>query len=209
MSLPGVQGITHILQVAAAFKPAYPSEFIYKVINVLDMPFANISIHFPEALAFINQALSYGGKVLVHCYAGVSRSATIIVAYLMQEKHMTFMEAMQHVRRRRPIACPNFGFQRQLMDFEKALRRKNKEHFTPQKEKERKRPATATVSRAKSASKLKSIPITSMIEKAAYLKHMDELIEAVQKRTIEQASCYFASKKTERPTTGVQRPATS
>jgi protein-tyrosine phosphatase len=100
-----------VLQVAAAFKPAYPSEFIYKVINVLDMPFANLAVHFKEGIAFINQALSYGGTVLVHCYAGVSRSATIVIAYLMQEKRLTFMDALNYLRRKRPIVCPNFGFQ--------------------------------------------------------------------------------------------------
>ncbi len=70
-----------------------------------------------------------GGAVLVHCYAGVSRSASCVIAFLMQECGLTFLEAMTYVRKKRPIVFPNFGFQRQLMDFEKALRSKNPNHF--------------------------------------------------------------------------------
>lgn len=98
------------MQVAAAFKPAYPNEFNTHVINVLDMPFVNLAKHFQEGIQFINQALYTGGTVLVHCFAGVSRSATIVIAYLMQELGMPFMEAMNFVKRRRPIVFPNFGF---------------------------------------------------------------------------------------------------
>lgn len=71
-----------------------------------------------------------GGAVLVHCYAGVSRSASCVIAFLMQECGLTFMEAMTYVRKKRPIVFPNFGFQRQLMEFEKALRAKNPNHFS-------------------------------------------------------------------------------
>lgn len=70
-----------------------------------------------------------GGAILVHCYAGVSRSASCVIAFLMQECGLTFLEAMTFVRKKRPIVFPNFGFQRQLMDFEKALRSKNPNHF--------------------------------------------------------------------------------
>lgn len=93
------------------FKPAFTNEqFKYKVINVYDMPFVNLSKHFQECIDFIKDALDNGGAVLVHCFAGVSRSATIILAYLMQERGMSFLDAMSFVKRRRPIIFPNFGF---------------------------------------------------------------------------------------------------
>ena len=105
-------GITHILQVAAGFKPAYPEEFKYKVINVLDMPYVNISRHFPVAIQFMKEGMTEGNSVLVHCYAGVSRSASCIIALLMQECGLTFLEGMSFTRKKRPIVFPNFGFQR-------------------------------------------------------------------------------------------------
>ena len=61
------------------------------------------------------------GSVLVHCYAGVSRSASVVIAYLMQEKDMLFQEAFQFASKRRPVIFPNMGFQRQLCEFEKLL----------------------------------------------------------------------------------------
>ena len=75
--------ITHILTVASGIHPRFPQFFQYKLVNVLDAPFVNLKQHFQECIGFIKEAVSNGGSVLVHCYAGVSRSATIIIAYLM------------------------------------------------------------------------------------------------------------------------------
>ena len=52
------------------------------------------------------------GGVLVHCYAGVSRSASCVIAFLMQDRDMTFSEAFQFASKRRPVIFPNMGFQR-------------------------------------------------------------------------------------------------
>eukprot|EP00347_Sterkiella_histriomuscorum_P018198 403346415 len=97
-------GITHILQVAAGFNPFFPGK------------------HFTNCIEFIKNATSKG-KVLVHCYAGISRSASVVIAFLMQEHSKSFFDAMSHVRKRRPIIFPNPGFQRQLMEFERTLKR--------------------------------------------------------------------------------------
>ena len=51
-----------------------------------------------------------GGGVLVHCFAGVSRSATCVIAYLMQEKEMSFEQAFSYASKRRPVIFPNMGF---------------------------------------------------------------------------------------------------
>eukprot|EP00347_Sterkiella_histriomuscorum_P001470 403371914 len=117
-----IQGITHILQVAAGFQPFFPGQFKYKVINVLDMPFENLGRYFQSGINFIKQAIASGGSVLVHCYAGISRSASIVIAYLMQEMEMPMYNAMTFTRQRRPIIFPNPGFQKQLIDFEKSLK---------------------------------------------------------------------------------------
>ncbi len=62
----------------------------------------------------------FSGKVLVHCREGVSRSATLVVAYLMLKEGMTVQDAIRTVRESREI-CPNEGFLQQLCDFDKEL----------------------------------------------------------------------------------------
>ena len=74
--------ITHILQVANGIKPFFPKDFKYKIISIPDASNFQLMRHFPAAIAFIKEGMSKGG-VLVHCYAGVSRSATCVIAYLM------------------------------------------------------------------------------------------------------------------------------
>ena len=113
-------GITHILQVASGIKPLYPKDFVYKTISVTDVKSANLIRHFPAANSFIKSAIQSGG-VLVHCFAGVSRSATCVIAYMMQERKLSFQEAFAYVSKRRPIIFPNMGFQRQLQEFENLL----------------------------------------------------------------------------------------
>lgn len=66
----------------------------------------------------------FSGKVLVHCREGVSRSATLVVAYLMLKEGMTVQDAVRTVRESREI-CPNEGFLQQLCDFDKELQQKN------------------------------------------------------------------------------------
>ena len=103
-------GISHILQVAAGIQPFFPNDFKYKVLNVQDQSTQSLIRHFPASIAFIKDAIDKGSGVLVHCYAGVSRSATIVIAYLMQEKNMNFDEAFQFASKRRPLIFPNIGF---------------------------------------------------------------------------------------------------
>ena len=50
------------------------------------------------------------GGVLVHCHAGVSRSATCVIAYLMQERDLAFEDAFSFASKRRPVIFPNMGF---------------------------------------------------------------------------------------------------
>ncbi|AEE74344.1 MAPK phosphatase 2 [Arabidopsis thaliana] len=103
--------ITHVLTVAVALAPPYPDDFVYKVIEV----------YFDECYSFIDQAIQSGGGVLVHCFMGMSRSVTIVVAYLMKKHGMGFSKAMELVRSRRHQAYPNPGFISQLQQFEKSI----------------------------------------------------------------------------------------
>ena len=59
-----------------------------------------------------------GGRVLVHCQAGISRSATICLAYLMHAQRVRLDEAFDFVKRRRQVISPNLAFMGQLLQFE-------------------------------------------------------------------------------------------
>lgn len=113
--------VTHILTVAHSLAPAHPNDFVYKVIEVADREDVALSQFFDECFAFIEEARSSGGGVLVHCFAGRSRSVTIVVAYLMFKRGMSLSEALQYVRMKRPMISPNSGFKLQLQEYERFL----------------------------------------------------------------------------------------
>ena len=65
--------------------------------------------HVPASNAFIDGALRGGGAVLVHCFAGQSRSAALVMAYLMEAAGRSMMQAWDAARAARPCAHPNPG----------------------------------------------------------------------------------------------------
>ncbi|XP_054711174.1 dual specificity protein phosphatase 3-like [Uloborus diversus] len=88
-------------------------------IPAIDMVSYPIQNHFRQASDFIGAALQSGKKVLVHCMQGISRSAALVIAYLIEEKGMDVLEATRTVRRCRQIR-PNDGFLRQLCILDEA-----------------------------------------------------------------------------------------
>lgn len=66
-------------------------------IAALDFPSFKIGLYFEETTNFIHDALKNGGKILIHCQVGVSRSATIVLAYLMMKRKMSAIEAVAYV----------------------------------------------------------------------------------------------------------------
>lgn len=113
--------ITHILTAAAGLPLHFPDQFTYKQIQIYDMPTCSIIDYFPECIEFIDQALEGGGRVFVHCAMGVSRSATIVIAYLMCKKEYRWRSALQFVTSKHPETQPNFGFIDQLKQYEASL----------------------------------------------------------------------------------------
>ncbi|GMT28831.1 hypothetical protein PFISCL1PPCAC_20128, partial [Pristionchus fissidentatus] len=91
-------------------------------IRVDDHPSANLGIHFHVIADKIKSVKEGGGRVLVHCMAGVSRSASLVLAYLVKYERMTLKQAYYYVKSVRPIIHPNLGFWKQLVDFERRLR---------------------------------------------------------------------------------------
>ncbi|KAG6432219.1 hypothetical protein SASPL_103793 [Salvia splendens] len=109
---------------------------------------AKLSQYFDECFAFIDEAKVSGGGVLVHCFLGRSRrvacfrlsgkhlSVTVVVAYLMFKHGMSLSEAVDHVRVKRPMMCPNQGFISQLEEYAKYLQdAKNKDRAAHEPEK--------------------------------------------------------------------------
>ena len=115
-------GIKKVLSVIIGTFSKYKESdnIIQKTIWVNDVPWQNIIKYFGECLNFIKG----DDKVLVHCAAGVSRSASIVIAYIMWDKKMSFEEAFEFVESKRNIG-PNNGFIEQLKLFEKELIEKN------------------------------------------------------------------------------------
>ena len=79
----------------SAERPAGNNAWIYNIlcfilqtlrVQVDDVPSASLSPYFDKVADKIQQVTSRGGKVLVHCMAGVSRSSTLCIAYLMKHK---------------------------------------------------------------------------------------------------------------------------
>ncbi len=115
------KGIKKILTVMNQTGPIYKSEdgFIHKKFELSDFESENIIKYFGECLNFIDGK----EKVLVHCMAGASRSATIIIAYLMWKDKMKYDDALDFVQKKRFIVYPNEGFREQLKLFENELKK--------------------------------------------------------------------------------------
>ncbi|XP_060107069.1 dual specificity protein phosphatase 2 [Heteronotia binoei] len=111
-------GITAVLNVSSSCPNHFEGQFLYKSIPVEDNHMAEISVWFQEAISFIDSVKNSGGRVLVHCQAGISRSATICLAYLIQSRRVRLEEAFDFVKQRRGVISPNFGFMGQLLQFE-------------------------------------------------------------------------------------------
>lgn len=94
-------------------------------IRLQDNPTCNIGIHFDLVADKIDKVRRERGKVFVHCIAGISRSATLVLAYLMKYHKMKLIDAHAYVKKRRPLIRPNAGFWKDLVDFEKKLFHKN------------------------------------------------------------------------------------
>ena len=108
--------VTHILNVASRVENFFPDDFTYKHFDILDITETNITDYFVESFKFIDEGRKQG-CVLVHCNAGISRSASIVIGYLMSRENMEFQQAYDHVKVKRPATRPNDGFLRQLKAY--------------------------------------------------------------------------------------------
>ncbi|XP_045584788.1 dual specificity protein phosphatase 18 [Procambarus clarkii] len=103
--------------------PTVPLDGVEVVpVRVSDAPDSDLAVHFDSISDKIQDVRGRGGRVLVHCVAGVSRSPALVLAYLVKYADMSLRQAFFHVRSARPNIRPNAGFFSQLIDFEERVR---------------------------------------------------------------------------------------
>lgn len=148
--------ITHILNATPDLPCYWKNHYQYLRIDVLDLPSQNIRQYFDQAIDFIGQFVvdrllspshrcvfhffleqalhCKENNVLVHCSAGISRSPTLVLAYMIKNYRMTLDQAFEKMRQLRRIVDPNVSFMLQLRDWEKLLlasNESNDEHACP------------------------------------------------------------------------------
>ncbi|KAJ3676121.1 hypothetical protein LUZ60_003533 [Juncus effusus] len=99
----------------------FPEIFEYKNFCISDDDDADISGLFEEALDYIDRVENSGGKVLVHCFEGKSRSSTVVLAYLILRKNYTLSDAWSTLKKSHKRAQPNDGFAKVLLTLDKRV----------------------------------------------------------------------------------------
>lgn len=115
-------GITHILSCVGSpelFRP----DLKYKTMWLSDTPAQDITSVLFDVFDYFEEVRTGGGggRVLVHCSRGVSRSAALVVAYMMWRHRLHFDSALRRVRAARPVTDPNLGFASQLLSFQNRI----------------------------------------------------------------------------------------
>ncbi|KAF5364171.1 hypothetical protein D9756_000122 [Leucocoprinus leucothites] len=134
-------GITHLLSVCNECPSSSGAAgYTHLQIPVEDTEYSDLLIHLSKSTRFIQEALEQGGRVLVHCVMGVSRSTTVVAAFLMKHRKMDARSALRYIKQReclnkifftelhsnivlvakgRPHVHPNYGFIKQLDTYAK------------------------------------------------------------------------------------------
>ena len=113
--------IKRVLSCMGYLSPKYNDKsIIQKIIELDDNPETNIIQYFKDSIKFIEES----DKVFVHCFAGVSRSATLVIAYFMWKNKKPYKEVYDMVYKQRMIG-PNLGFRQQLLILEQKLKENN------------------------------------------------------------------------------------
>lgn len=120
-------GITHVVCLSETIRLNFEDKFTYMRVSMVDQPEYSFADDLPPIFEFIEKAREAGGKILVHCYQGKSRSCAVCCAYLMKYHAHSVDSALDLVRQVRPMASPNSGFMSALhqLDEQYASERSN------------------------------------------------------------------------------------
>ncbi len=104
--------ITHIINCAFNLPNKYPEQITYKRLELRDETDQPIIEKLEEAYQFIKE--NKDKNIFVHCVFGKSRSASVVIFYIMKEKKLNFNGAKNYVKNIRQIVEPNSGFENEL-----------------------------------------------------------------------------------------------
>ncbi|CAN8279392.1 unnamed protein product [Cochlearia groenlandica] len=115
-------GITHILNCVGFTCPEYfKSDFCYRSLWLQDSPSEDITSILYDVFDYFEDVREQSGRLYVHCCQGVSRSTSLVIAYLMWREGQSFDDAFQYVKSARGITDPNMGFACQLLQCQKRV----------------------------------------------------------------------------------------
>lgn len=115
-------GITHVLNCVGFVCPEYfKIDLVYKTLWLQDSPSEDITSILYDVFDYFEDVREQGGRVLVHCCQGVSRSTSLVIAYLMWREGQSFEDAFQYVKAARGVTNPNMGFACQLLQCQKRV----------------------------------------------------------------------------------------
>jgi len=122
--------IKRIINVTSTSKNLFENNSENKVeylrVAIEDSYDSQIGTHFAKCTEFIDSAKNEKSSILVHCQAGLSRSPTIVIAYIMQTMSLSLDDSLTFVKERRPVIRPNAFFMSQLFNLEEKLEKNSK-----------------------------------------------------------------------------------
>ena len=110
------EGITHILNCGNGLKNFYENDHIFKYLYIplYDSESQKLEKYLEKSNNFIKEGSENGNKILIHCGAGMSRSITLCLMYMIIVKKYKFSDAYKIVKEKRKCAVPNSGFRKLL-----------------------------------------------------------------------------------------------
>jgi protein-tyrosine phosphatase len=111
-----------IINVTNEINNYYPDDFVYINYKIDDSEADNIEEYLDSSYKILKD--NSDKNILVHCYMGASRSASIVIYYLMKENNLTFKQAFDILKNKRPLINPNIKFVEVLLKKEEVLLKK-------------------------------------------------------------------------------------
>lgn len=122
------KGVGKILNVTHEIDNFYPGAFEYYNVRVDDDDSTDMLQHWDKTYRYIWTAMKEGSKVLVHCKMGISRSASVVIAYVMKAKNWSLAKSLDFVKGKRSCVKPNENFLKQLEVYQGILSASKQRH---------------------------------------------------------------------------------